>query len=328
MKAISYHDTVNDLQDLDWPDAGPFARLQWFALLEEFGAKPFYAIATQNGEAIALSLCRTQKGLEALTNWYTFTWTDLRTCNSAYPAMLTALARDLRKHTYRVTLSKVPDEDGTRARLTESFRESGWLVRAEACDTNHVLPLDGRSYQQVLAGRPGPLRTTLKRKAKKVAVSVSTCFEASDWQAYEDIYADSWKPAEGDPALLRAFAMAESEAGRFRLGIARYQEEPVAAQFWTVDQGTAYIHKLAHRTSADRLSPGTTLTAALFERVIDTDGVQLVDFGTGNDPYKRDWMEQVRTRWQLTCFRTEDPRNWLALAKLGLRNLVSPGAGG
>jgi hypothetical protein len=34
------------------------------------------------------------------------------------------------------------------------------------CDVNHVLEVGGRSYAEYLAARPGPLRTTLKRKAK------------------------------------------------------------------------------------------------------------------------------------------------------------------
>jgi hypothetical protein len=263
-------------------------------------------------------------GLEALTNWYAFTWRDLHTGGPTSPALLEELARDLATRTHRVTLSKLSDEDGTLARLRQAFARAGWLVLAEPCDTNHVLALNGRSYAQFLADRPGQLRTTLKRKAKKVDVTLLDRFDAGLWTAYEAIYADSWKPEEGDPALLRAFAQAESAAGRFRFVVAHHSGEPVAAQFWTVDGDTAYIHKLAHRTSAQPLSPGTTLTAALFERVIDTDRVQLVDFGTGDDAYKRDWMEQVRTRWQLVCLRPDNPRNWPALAKALLRKLVSP----
>ena len=150
----------------------------------------------------------------------------------------------------------------------------------------------------------------------------------ADWADYEAIYADSWKPEEGDPDLLRRFAMAESDAGRYRFAIAHHDGAPVAAQFWTVDGDTAYIHKLAHRKDAQHLSAGTTLTAALFERVIDTDEVNWVDFGTGDDPYKRDWMEQVRMRWQLTCMRPASPRNWPLIAKAALRKLVSRTNGG
>ena len=242
--------------------------------------------------------------------------------------MLEALANDLAAHTHRVTFTKLPADDGTLDRLEHAFRNSGWLVLAEPCDTNHVLRVAGRSFDRFLADRPGQLRTTLKRKAKKVQVSLSTKFDAADWAAYEAVYADSWKPGEGDPALLRKFAIAESDAGRFRFAIAHHDGAAVAAQFWSVDGDTAYIHKLAHRTKSQKLSAGTTLTAALFERVIDTDAVQWVDFGTGDDPYKRDWMDQVRTRWQLTCMRPTSSRNWPLIAKAGLRKLVSRSNGG
>ena len=55
----------------------------------------------------------------------------------------------------------------------------------------------------------------------------------------------------------------------------------------------------------------------------ESDRVDLVDFGTGDDPYKRDWMEQVRPRYRLECWSPLDPRNWPAMAKAALRNLVS-----
>jgi hypothetical protein len=326
--AISYHDTVNVLQGLPFAGGrGPFARAEWFALLERAGARPLVALARRGSEALALPLADGARGLEALTNWYAFTWSDLAT-DGASDDLLGVLAGDLGGRASRLVLDKLPDEDGTATRLERAFRKAGWFVVREACDTNHVLPVAGRRFADYLAGRPGPLRTTLKRKAKKVEVEVLTAFDAEAWAAYEAIYAESWKPEEGEPALLRAFAEAEGAAGRLRLGLARHEGHPVAAQFWTVEHGTAWIHKLAHRASALPLSAGTTLTAALFAHVIDRDRVELVDFGTGDDPYKRDWMEQVRPRYRLACWLPRDPRNWLSMAKAALRQLVSPGRAG
>jgi CelD/BcsL family acetyltransferase involved in cellulose biosynthesis len=100
----------------------------------------------------------------------------------------------------------------------------------------------------------------------------------------------------------------------------------VAAQFWTVEAGTAFIHKLAHREEAKPLSAGTTLTAALFEHVIDRDKVDVVDFGTGNDPYKRDWMEDVRPRYRLDMFRPGWPGNWPIIARKGISRLAGRAA--
>ncbi|MEO5707242.1 MAG: GNAT family N-acetyltransferase [Alteraurantiacibacter sp.] len=324
MTAISYHDTVKELQGLGLADKGPFVRPEWFALVEEAGATPLIATARDDSGTIALALTQGPHGLEPLTNWYAFTWAQLAT-PEADPTLLAALARSLARYG-RVALAKLSAADADA--LEAAFRQTGWLVRREVCDTNHYLAVAGRSFDDYLAARPGPLRTTLKRKAKKVEVRLSRQFDPADWAAYETIYAASWKPAEGDPALLRRFAEHESALGHYLFGMALADGEPVAAQFWTVEGGTAYIHKLAQLPSADKLSPGTTLTAALMEQAIDIHSVGEVDFGTGNDGYKADWMEATRPRYRLTCLRPGHPQNWPQMAKWALRSLVSPrGAG-
>ncbi|WP_338142042.1 GNAT family N-acetyltransferase [Tsuneonella rigui] len=269
-------------------------------------------LASDGAETVALPLTDTGSRIEPLRNWYAFTWRQL---GGTGASLLAAAARELRERGHRVTLWPVPDEDGSATRLARAFADAGWAVRTEPCDHNHVLPVEGRSFAEYWAARPGQMRTTLKRKAKKVSVEIHDHFDAEAWSAYETIYNESWKPEEGDPALLRKFAEAEGAAGRIRLGIARADGEAVAAQFWTVENGTAYIHKLAHRESAKPLSAGTTLSAALFERVIDVDRVDLVDFGTGNDAYKRDWMEVDRPRYRIDCLDPKQPRAWPALAK-------------
>ena len=96
----------------------------------------------------------------------------------------------------------------------------------------------------------------------------------------------------------------------------------VAAQMWTVEGGAAFIHKLAHRPDAQTLSPGTVLSAALFRHVIDTDAVSLVDFGTGDDAYKRDWMEEQRPRFRITAWHRSAAQSWLAYAKNRIAHLA------
>jgi hypothetical protein len=302
---------------------GPFARREWFEKLEATQPQPVFAVAEDASGAVVLPLRRSGRRLESLLNWYGFTWRPLATPYGSFDGLMIALAEGLSTKTSHVVLDRVPDEDGTARQLERAFSRTGWLVTREPCDTNRVLPVGGRSYAEYLAGRPGQLRSTLNRKAKKIEVQIATSFSKDIWASYESIYAESWKPEEGDPVLLRAFAEAEGAAGRIRLAVARHEGEAVAAQFWTVEDGTAYIHKLAHRESAKPLSPGTTLTAALLEHVIDHDRVDLVDFGTGDDAYKRDWMEDARPRFRLECWRKGDPRNWPAIGKARLRTLVS-----
>ena len=315
---VNYHDDVNEVQGSAWPASAPFDRIEWWqGLVEHCELTPLIVMASDGDERVILPLQRCAGGLAALSNWYNFSWHPLVTQGGR--PVLEALLIDLGRKFAAISLSPVPDENGETAQLEGAFRAAGWLTFRSQCGVNHVLPVAGRSYAEFLAGRPGQVRTTLKRKANKVSVTIETEFNSASWAAYEAIYAESWKPGEGSPAFLRAFAQAEGAAGRLRLGLACANGIPVAAQFWTVENGTAYIHKLAHTQASKPLSPGTTLSAALFERVIDLDTVNLVDFGTGDDGYKRDWMEQVRPRYRLDCYRPGNPRNWLAIARQTLR---------
>lgn len=324
MIAASYHDRVNVLQGTIADATCPFDRPEWFALLAESGLVPTIAVAGDGAARAALPLTRANGRLEALRNWYSFTWRPLADVGADdAERLLAALAADLRGRTHRVTAWPVPDEDGSASLLERAFRAAGWHVLREQCDHNHVLEVRGRSFAEYWADRAGQMRTTLKRKGRKVDVSIRQRFDEDDWAAYEAIYARSWKPEEGSPDLLRRFARQEGAAGRIRLAIARHGDVPVAAQFWTVEGGTAYIHKLAHLEEHKALSAGTTLTAALFEHVIDRDKVGWVDFGTGNDRYKADWMEIVRPRFRIDCLDPRQPRAWPALARRRARRLAS-----
>lgn len=318
----NYHDRVNVLQETLDKSASPFDRAEWFSLLAEAGAKPMIAVARSGDAMAALALMRTNERLEPLRNWYSFIWRQAASGGKPGAAILTALARDLRSQSHRITMWPVPDEDGSATTLERAFQSAGWSVVREQCDHNHVLNVGERDFTEYWAQRPGRMRTTLKRKAKKVDVTIHSRFDATAWTDYEGIYENSWKPEEGDPALLRRFAEAEGAAGRIRLAVAHQEGQAVAAQFWTVENGTAYIHKLAHLEEFKQLSAGTTLSAALFEHVIDRDRVALIDFGTGDDPYKRDWMEEDRPRYRLDCLDPANPRAWPALVKRSIRRLA------
>lgn len=321
-----YHDSVNVLQALTGMQGrasvpGPFDRAEWFALLAQTGLSPLVVTASDGAETAALALTESRGRIAGLRNWYSFIWRAAAPASPAGDRLLEAIARSLKQRGWRVTLEPVPGEDGAADQLARAFRAAGWQVQVEPCDTNHVLPVRGRSFAEYWQMRPGALRTTLKRKAGKVAVEVLTRFDPAVWDEYEAIYAASWKPAEDYPAMLRSFAEAEGAAGRLRMGIARADGTAVAAQVWTVENSVAYIHKLAHLESHKQLSAGTTLSAALFRHVIDIDQAALIDFGTGDQSYKADWMEAVRPRYRIDCLDLRQPRAWASLAKRSLANL-------
>lgn len=320
MAKVEYHVNLKEVQSdrvlgplvaEGGPAKAPFDRLAWWRLLELYCTlPPLMVVAREGNHAAMMMFQRGRDELFALSNWYTFRLRPIISEDADAVALISAIGKSLARRTTRLHIPGVPNEDKSADILMQGFRQSGWVVIREASDINHILEVAGRSFAAYLEGRPGALRTTLKRKAGKVHTIVTDRFDDGVWDAYEAIYNDSWKPREGSPAFLRAFAKAEADAGRMRFGMAFVDERPVAAQFWTVEAGTAFIHKLAHVEEAKPLSPGTVLTAALLEHVIDKDRVELVDFGTGDDPYKRTWMETSRPRYTLTMYRANDLGNW------------------
>lgn len=322
-----YHECVNVLQEM-FDASGdalevkaPFDRAQWYALLADTGLEPLIAMASDQDDRAALALTQSGGRITPLRNWYSFTWRQIAPAGTPGDTLLTAIARQLRARAHRVTLSPVPDEDGSASRLARAFGAAGWRVEVSRCDTNHILRIGERSFDAYWASRPGALRSTLKRKSGKVDITILDRFDEDAWADYERIYTASWKPSEDYPAMLRAFARSEGDAGRLRLGLAHHEGQAVAAQFWTVENSVAFIHKLAHLESHRHLSAGTTLSAALFKRVIDDDKVTLVDFGTGDEPYKRDWMEATRPRYRIDCLDMKQPAAWMDLARLAYRRL-------
>jgi hypothetical protein len=305
-----------------------FDRLDWLDSLHRMALrshKPLLLRAHDGDNDLWLPLIQSSGGhYQALANWYNFTWRPI--FGGSYDevtklSLLRQIAALSATHARRLTMSPVPDEDGSATLLTTAFEQAGWVVAKRQCDENHYLKVRGRSFDEYWEGRPGQLRNTLKRKAKKgiVSIRIEREFNTGSWADYEQIYSRSWKPSEGSPDFIRQLAEQEGVAGCLRLGLAYIDGQPVAAQFWTCENGTALIHKLAHDERHLSASPGTLLSAALFQHVIDIDKVTEIDFGTGNDGYKREWMEEVRPRFKLEMFWPNNMLNWPQIIRHKLR---------
>lgn len=294
-----------------------YDRLDWLRLLDHHGIAPglLRVAHAAEGDAQAwLPLARTGwGGAIAYGCWYTLSFAPIFDGGDAETRMrlLTRIARGLRGRFGRITLYPLADE--TLDMLTGAFRAAGWWATAEVASANWMAHVEGQDFAAYWARRPSRLRNTARRKARDaaLAITIHDRFDAAGWAAYEAVYAASWKPAEGSPAFLRALAEQEGAAGCLRLGVARREGRPVAAQLWTVEAGVATIHKLAYDEAERARSPGTVLSEAMFAHVIDRDRPRLIDFGTGDDPYKADWMDEKRPLHRLTL---HDPRSLSGLA--------------
>ena len=191
LKEALQNRALADLRAWDGTD-GPFARLDWFARLAETAPGARLFVAETDGARAALPLMRGGPGeLTGLANWYSFTFRPL----GAQPLAID-LAHGLKRHARRLTLSQLPEDDATV--LASALRGAGWVAMVEPCDDNHFLRLEGRSFAEYWASRPGALRETVRRKGRKGAVTlrIACAFDPADWAAYEAIYALSSVPGE------------------------------------------------------------------------------------------------------------------------------------
>jgi CelD/BcsL family acetyltransferase involved in cellulose biosynthesis len=114
--------------------------------------------------------------------------------------------------------------------------------------------------------------------------------------AYDRVYAKSWKKPEPYPEFVRRWARICADNGWLRLGVAWVDDVPIAAQFWFTMDRRAYIFKLAYDEDYSKWSAGTVLTAHMVRHSLEQDAVVEIDYLTGDDPYKKTWMTHRRER--------------------------------
>jgi hypothetical protein len=222
-----------------------------------------------------------------------------------------------------IALNEFDPGDPAYRSAVSALRGAGFLVECVFDSGTWFENTAGMRFCDYLAARPSELRNTWRRKRRRAqrAGRLRTDFFKSPVgldQAiadYETVYARSWKPAEAFPHLIPALIRLAAEKAALRLAVARIDDIPAAVQFWIVWRGRAVIYKLAHDTRFDALSLGTLLTMDLVERVLEEDRPAEINFGRGDDPYKKLWLPRRRERWGI---RAANPRTLRGL-RFGLK---------
>jgi hypothetical protein len=208
--------------------------------------------------------------------------------------------------------------------MLEGMRMAGWQPFQFFAFGNWYLPVRA-SWTAYLAQRDGILRSTIKRMSKKFGAGggmLEIVTDGADMaraiDAYQTVYATSWKKPEPYPEFMPGLARTCAGLGYLRLGLAWLNGRPIAAQLWIVSHGRAEIYKVAYDEGFKAYAPGTLLTALLMEHVIEIDRVSEVDYLIGDDPYKKSWMSHRRERWGVIAY---NPRSLGGLAGWGRESL-------
>lgn len=283
--------------------------------LEE-GQAPLFACVVEGEQVLAMLPLSHRDGgyCHSLKHLYT-SLSTLLIAEDRQQEILNCLASGLRHLPVQsLQLEPVAEDDNNLPGLQMAMESAGFSCERYFRFRNWIHRVEGESFAEYMAARPSRVRNTVARKKRKLKrehgyhIRLYTDSNLQQGIAdYSAVYNASWKVNEVFEPFIEGLARRLSDTGWLRLAVLYIDDQPAAAQFWFVTHGKASIFKLVYDEGWKKYSPGSILIAWLMEYVIDTDKVEEIDFLTGNDAYKQDWMSERRDRWRLNCINTNPP---------------------
>lgn len=298
------------------PSAGSlFSTREWYrcviATALPAGVLPCLVLCLREGRPMALfPLQRHPDGtLQSLTTPYSCLYQPLVAADADADALIRigrSFGSFCRRHASIQFEALDPEWPGLTP-LLRGLRLSGMVVLRFDHFGNWHESVAGHSWSGYLEERDGALRETVRRKLARASRDNRIGFDLmtggdgleAGIAAFEAIYASSWKEPEPFPRFNADFMRMAAAMGILRLGVLHRDGQPIAAQYWVVTGNaatgrTGSVLKLAHDEAFKALSPGTVLTARMIRSLLEDDAIAALDFGRGDDPYKRQWVRQRR----------------------------------
>lgn len=301
-----------------------FYACDWFSNLaahgQTHGSQLILLLAWEagTGSAVCMPLKQDGKGLSSLSNYYSSLYGPMAWTDSGSYSLVTSAWRSLANHlrqrkprSPQIALSPMDTAAPFYKGLVEELLAARYVVDDFFCFGNWYLQVANRSFEEYAQTLPAALRNSIGRGQKRLT-------RQGEWdihiqrqagedlqaalEAFVQVYQRSWKQPEPHPHFIPQLVRMAAGFGWLRLGILTLQGQAIAAQLWLVKDGKASIFKLAYAEGFERFSAGSVLTHALMHHVIDTDRVREVDYLTGDDAYKRDWMSHRRERRGIIAF--------------------------
>ena len=230
-----------------------------------------------------------------------------------------------------VDFRSIPEEKGWFDLLKGAVQDSG-MAASHYTDYGDWY-LDGIEYsgEEYIAGLPKKIRKDVaycRRRLEKLGnVEIRIVRETAGLDAsideYYMVYAKSWQKREAiGPNFHRDLAMMAAEKGWLRLGFLSYDGDPIAAQFWVTCEDTSFILKTVYDQAYRKFSPGKVLTLEMMKYAIDVDGVNEIDYGQGDEAYKKEWTPKRRERKGVLLFHDNARGRYLSLIHNRIRPAV------
>lgn len=316
---------VSNVVETGAADGSPFLCPEWFHLFEQYlisdGKAPRYYAASGACGLQGILPMISNRGpaeratkLRSMSNYYTGYFSPLRSRDGASVNMISDLMRVVSQEEpacWQLDFTPILHGSALWNCLQTGLSVNGWYLESYYVNSNWILEIGGICFERYWGERPSRLRSTFQRRSKKLRNDLGYEFllikESGDdvefaLTEFSRIYSLSWKTEEPHQEFIAEWCRGLAEKQQLRLGLLYASDKIIAAQIWITDKKTAYIFKLAHDPSFSAYSPGTILMHDLIRHAIDIDHVERVDFLSGDDAYKKDWMNSRRELWGVRAY--------------------------
>lgn len=224
-----------------------------------------------------------------------------------------------------------PLVDGSQlfGEIRRAFVTKGFIVRKHLMFANWYDEVSAGSAREYLDQRSSVLQSSAKRRARRRKARRLAREAGAEFQLvtggqglqqgiadYVRVTAGSWQGSEGTAASYISNTIERAASlGCLRLGLMYADGRPATGQFWTLSGGTATCYRISYDRRFAQHSLGSSLTRRMIEHLIDVDRVARIDFGSGDETYKKRWVGRRRELWGLVAFNPRTPRGLAGAAR-------------
>lgn len=326
---IEKYNNINELPeqfctDLQLTQNNFFGNLVWYDLLQKHitaaGEKIiYYCILDKRKKIQAIfplikSPENTPSGysLRSLANFYSMEYippivSGSRNCRKVISALANYLSTEEKGWT-SLDIFPIDETKLDNIYLKEELAKY-FPVTSSLCHKNWVYINNNEPFESYISHSPSQVRD-IRRKERRLLKQHEVEFrmyvdEENLEKAIEDyftVYNNSWKEKENYPEFIPDLIRVCAGKNMLRLGILYIDGVASAAQLNIFHDNISLIYKLSYQEQHKNLSSGAILSFKMMQYAFSQDNSRLIDYGCGNDEYKRNWMNHCLKKMTLTAY--------------------------
>jgi CelD/BcsL family acetyltransferase involved in cellulose biosynthesis len=260
--------------------------------------------------------------IASLTNWYSGFY-DLLLSPALFDpeAVVRRLIDGVREKLGKgavVEFNYLAQRAETTALLSRALRSAGLITFPYYHELVRYEIVKNTNFDSYLEQCSAGIRREYMRKGRRLAehFKLEQVAYSDDSQLdrvlddFQHVYAKSWKRPERFPKFIPELFRYGLAKQQLRVAILYLDGQPVATEVYILFNGQATSYKGGYDPAYKNFSPASVLRVFAVKHLIEVDGVSEIDFGYGDQPYKKNWLSQGRWLIGILAFNPHSLTGW------------------